>query len=67
MQQFKTTDVVKFVPYYTPGGMQGGSLKKAAPMYDCYAMVISSTLKTVRVMLASGQMVTISHACVDLV
>tara|TARA_A100001515_G_scaffold129868_1_gene116798 strand:- start:154 stop:378 length:225 start_codon:yes stop_codon:yes gene_type:complete len=32
-------DVVKFVPYYTSSGMQGGSLKLQMPKYDSLALV----------------------------
>ena len=39
MKDIVVGDVVKFVPYYTSSGMQGGSLKLQMPKYDCLALV----------------------------
>ncbi len=39
MKNIKVGDVVKFVPYYTSSGMQGGSLKLQMPEFDSLAIV----------------------------
>lgn len=39
LKDIKVGDVVKFVPYYTSSGIQGGSLKLQMPKYDSIALV----------------------------
>ena len=39
MKDIVAGDIVKFVPYYTKAGMQGGSLQLQMPKYDCLALV----------------------------
>ena len=67
MKQFKPTDIVKFVPYYTSGGMQGASLKKCVPKHNCYAIVLSTSRKNVVVLLPNGNISSFSKAHVELV
>jgi hypothetical protein len=39
MKDIVVGDIVKFVPYYTSSGMQGGSLKLQMPKHDGFALV----------------------------
>jgi Na+/serine symporter len=67
MKVFYEADIVKFVPYCTATGVQGGSLKMVEPDYSGYALVINIGGKLVSILMPSGEIIAISKACVETV
>jgi hypothetical protein len=67
MKSFKAGDLVKFVPYYTASGMQGGSLKKMPAPYDCLGLVIVVYKNIIVVMIPPGRKVTTGFATADVI
>ena len=61
-KKFFPTDIVKFVPFYTPAGMQGASLKVQLPKYSCLALVLVVYSRQVKVIMPSGRIKTFNKA-----
>ena len=61
-KKFFISDIVKFVPYYIPAGMQGATLQVQVPAHSCLAMVTAVYHKQIKVMLPNGSQKTYGKA-----
>ncbi len=61
-KKFFISDIVKFVPYYIPSGMQGATLQVQTPAHSCLAMVIAVYPRQIKVMLPNGSQKTYGKA-----
>ena len=61
-KKFFIADIVKFVPYYIPAGMQGATLQVQTPTHNCLALVTAVYPRQIKIMLPNGSLKTYGKA-----
>lgn len=65
MRKFSVADIVEFVPYYAPSGMQGASLQLQQPKHPGYALVLKINHNLIRVLIPNGAVKSFNRACLQ--